>query len=327
MKSPASSKPTAVITGASSGIGHATALAYAGAGHAVVLAARGRDGLEAVAKACRDFGAEALVVPTDVADATAVSRLAEAAIERFGGIDTWINNVGVGVVGLFDRTPIEAHRRVIEANLIGHMNGAHAALAHFRRRRRGTLINMISIGGFAASPYAAAYSASKFGVRGFSEALRAEMAGLPDVHVCEVYPTFVDTPGIGHGANHTGRTVKPPPPLLDPREVAATLLSLATRPRPSTSIGIVAWPGRIAHALAPDLVGKVTMQLTEAALARADPAPVHDGNLYEPSVGTAIDGGFRDARKAAAAPAAAAALFAAAAIGWWLSRSRPMRMR
>ena len=190
-----------VIAGASSGIGHATALACAQSGASLVLAARGVEALDRVAQECERFGAEVLIVPTDMTDAAAVDALKHAAIDRFGHIDVWINIVGVGAVGLFDQTPI-------------------GALGHFRSQRRGALIQMISIGGWVPSPYAAAYSAAKFGLRGLTEALRAEMSDLPDVHVCAVYPTLVDTPGISHGANYTGRNLKPPPPLLDPRVVA-----------------------------------------------------------------------------------------------------------
>ena len=315
-----------VVTGASSGIGHATALAFARESAHVVLAARGVAGLEAVAGECAELGAQTLVVPTDVTDAGAVEALARAAIERFGGIDVWCNIVGVGAVGLFDEVPMAAHRRVIEANLIGHMNGAHAVLPHFRARRSGTLVNMISIGGWAASPYAAAYSASKFGLRGFTEALRAEVSELPGVHVCAIYPTFVDTPGLAHGANYTGRRLRPPPPLLDPREVAGAIVRVARSPRgrAATPVGSVALPARLASAIAPDLVGRVAHWVIGSALSRADPAPVDSGNLDTPSVDTAIDGGHRSpAGKAIAGGAAIGAL----ALAWWAMRGGRARFR
>ena len=311
-----------VITGASSGIGRATALAFAREGDHVVLAARHVDALESLAQECEALGAAALVVPTDVTDAAAVQALAEAAITRHGSIDVWINNVGVGVVGLFDKTPIEAHRRVIESNLIGHMNGAHAVLPHFRGRGQGTLINMISLGGWVAAPYAAAYSASKFGLRGFSEALRAEFSELPGVHVCEVYPTFVDTPGMSHGSNYSGRRIKPPPPLVDPRRVADILVSLSHRPRAAVYIGSPAFPGIVAHAVAPNLVGRIMMRLMSKAFDVADPAQPTDGNLYEPSRGHAIDGGFKTGQaisKDVTAVAVGAGLLVAAAV-WTLRR-------
>lgn len=320
--------PVVVLTGASSGIGRAAALAFAGDGADLVLAAREREALEVVAAECSEAGARVLVQPTDVTDAAAVKRLADAALERFGQIDVWINNVGVGAIGLFDQTPIDAHRRVVEANLLGHMNGAHAVLPHFRARGCGTLINMISLGGWVSSPYAAAYSASKFGLRGFSEALRAEVAQLPQVHVCDVYPTFVDTPGVTHGANYSGHRLSPPPGLVDPRRVAEILLSLSRRPRASTYIGLGARPGIWAHALAPNLMGRLRRRFTERALERAEPRPQTDGNLFAPSRGHAIDGGFTASRPshatAAAVGIAATALGAAAIAGWWaVQRRRP----
>ncbi len=320
--------PVVVVTGASSGIGRATAVAYAQDGARLVLAARSREPLQYVAAQCQKVGAQALVVPTDVTDAEAVAALAGAAVEAFGRIDVWINNVGTGAVGAFDSVPITAHRRVIESNLLGHMNGAHAVLPYFRRSGRGVLINMISVGGWAVAPYAAAYTASKFGLRGFSEALRAELAGAPGIHVCEVYPTFVDSPGMAHGANYTGRRLRPPPPMLDPRRVAAALLALSKKPRARTSVGSVALPARLAHALAPGLTARITIGLTNAALARADAAPKTDGNLFKPSQGYAIDGGFRNPTAATqrALPVATAAVLGTLGLGLlWAMRSRGRR--
>jgi len=321
-------RPVVVLTGASSGIGRATALAFAHEGAHLVLAARGRDGLEAVSQECQRAGARVLVVPTDVTDIKAMRALASAAVERFGGIDVWINNVGTGAVGAYDITPMESHRRVIETNLIGHMNGAYAVLLHFRRRRRGTLINMISSGGWAPAPYAAAYTASKFGLVGFSDALRAELKDLPDVHVCDVYPSFADTPGLSHGANYTGKKLRAPPPLVDPRSIADTLVAVARWPRRTTGVGILAWPARVAHALAPGLTGRLVVGAADRALRHADAVPMTDGNLFEPSKGHAIDGGMRTANQTfSAVTAGVGALVALTAVGLGVlwSRSRPER--
>ena len=308
-----------VLTGASSGIGRATAFALAEEGATLVLAARDRAALEAVAEACERLGADTLVVPTDVVDAAAMRALADAALERFGTIDVWINNAGVGVVGRFDEIPIAVHRRVVETNLMGEMNGAHAVLPHFRQQQRGTLINMVSIGAWAPTPYATAYAASKFALRGFSESLRAEQADLPDVHVCEVYPSFVDTPGFHNGGNYTGRKLKPPPPLLDPQQVAQAVVSLVKRPRATVTVGSVAWPSRVVHALAPGLMGRVAKRLFDTALGQADPAPNTSGNLFDPSRRHAVNGGYRQgyAMPTATAPVAAgAAAVALAALAW-----------
>jgi NAD(P)-dependent dehydrogenase (short-subunit alcohol dehydrogenase family) len=263
-----------------------------------------------------------LAVPTDVTDAAAVRRLAENAIRHFGTVDVWINNVGVGAIGRFDLTPLESHRRVIETNLLGHLHGAHAVLPHFRQRGRGTLVNMISIGGFVPAPYAAAYTASKFGLRGLSASLRAELSDAPGIHVCEVYPTFVDTPGVSHGANYTGRRVRPTPPLLDPRRVAAVLVSLARSPRDSVQLGSVAVPGRMAQALAPRLLGRFMNRIAGSALRRSPAVETGDGNLFTPSRNTAIDGGYRKPLPRGALAIAGTAALVGLGMAWWWHAGR-----
>jgi len=312
--------PVVVLTGASSGIGRATAHAFAERGARLVLASRDLRTLAPVARECEERGGQALAVPTDVVDEAAVRALGAAAIERFGHFDVWINNVGVGAVGLFDEVPVAQHRRVIEANLIGHVHGSHVALAHFRARRRGTLVNLASLGGWVPAPYAASYVASKFGVRGLTDSIRAETSGLPDVHVCGVYPTFVDTPGVAHGANHTGKRLRPPSPMLDPRDVADTVVSLVESPRPTAMVGAIGYAARAAHAIAPTLEGRLAMRAAQAALARAHPAADSDGNLFQPSVGTSIDGGYRRGGHGLALAAAAAVGLAAVLLGGRLGR-------
>lgn len=282
-----------VITGASSGIGQATAEAFARHGSRLVLAARNGEALSHVAEACERLGGHALGVVTDVTDPAAVKALAAQAA-ALGPIAVWVSNVGVGAVGRFEETPIAAHEQVIRANLIGHMNEAHAVLPLFLRQGHGVFVNMISLGGFAAAPFATAYSASKFGLRGFSEALRAELADKPHIHICDIYPAFADTPGLSHGANYTGRALTAPPPVLDPRTVAAAIVSVARYPRPTTLVGGVARLTRLAHAFAPNLVARLMAGVMTAYFARAKPVAPGDGNLFQPSANAArIDGGLR----------------------------------
>lgn len=283
-----------VLLGASSGVGRAAALAFAKEGAHVVVAARRAELLEEVRRACEAFGASALAVPTDATDAVAVKALAEAAVGRFGRIDVWVNVVGVGAVGAFDETPIEAHEQVIKANLLGHIHGAHAATPHFKAQGRGVLININSVGAFAPAPYAVAYSASKFGLRGFSEALRGELAPWSGIRVCDVFPTFLDTPGVGHGANYVGRELKPMPLVFDPNRVAKTLVTLARRPRNARVLGWTASAIRLGHFLAPGPSVWAMGRYLEAWFRFAPRAPISDGAVFHPvAEGAGVHGGWK----------------------------------
>jgi short-subunit dehydrogenase len=313
---------TVVLTGASSGIGRATALSFAPYGTRLVLAARNEKALNEVVNECERRGARALAVPTDVTDAQAVKRLADAAVQFGGRIDVWINNAGVGVIGEFTRTPIESHDQVIRTNLLGTLHGAHAAVAYFMQQQSGVLINVNSEGGWVPAPFAVAYAASKFGLRGYSEALRAELGGWPDIHVCDVFPAFIDTPGIRHAGNTTGRQVKPLPPLYDPFEVAHAIVALARSPKPAVTVGQAANVARLAHFLAPRLVGWAMNRFTRAYLRRAPSVAVSNGNLFAPSEDTRIYGGWRTLKASHARLAIATCAIAALTAGALLARQR-----
>lgn len=147
---------TVVITGASSGIGRATALMFARSGANLVLASRRKEVLVDLAHQCVALGAQATAVPADVTDPLAMQALAQAAERCYGRIDVWINNAGVGAVGRLEEVDLALHRQTIEVNLMGALHGAAAVVPRFIRQGHGLLINNVSLGAWTPTPFAAA---------------------------------------------------------------------------------------------------------------------------------------------------------------------------
>ncbi|ANI34640.1 SDR family oxidoreductase [Pseudomonas sp. JY-Q] len=284
-----------VITGASSGIGRAAAHAFACKGARLVLAARDEEALFDVLDECTDCGTDAVAITTDVTRSDQVQALAKQAAEfGHGRIDIWVNNAGVGAVGNFEDTPLEAHEQVIQTDLVGYLRGAHVALPYFKAQRSGTLINTLSLGSWVAQPYAAAYSASKFGLRGLTDALRGELMEFPDIHVCDIYPAVMDTPGFRDGGNYTGHALTPPGPIYDPELVAKAMVACAISPRAHTTVGAAARVAHLASFLVPGLP-LLSGWLTRWGLNRSPSAAISSGNLFEPPSGRrSVDGGWRN---------------------------------
>ena len=315
---------TVVITGASSGAGRAAALEFAPHGVALVLAARNENALQEIADECRELGATVLIVVTDVTDPKAMINLANAANDWAGKIDVWINNAGVLAAGDFDKMPIEVHTQVIQTNLLGYINGAHAVIPFFKQQKYGTLINNISIGGYLPVPYGAGYTASKFGLRGFSEALKGELAKWPYIHVCDLFPAFLDTPGIQHAGNYTGVQLKPAPPVYDPKRVAQAMVQMAQDPRSTRYVGSASIVLKYVHALFPELTTKITGAVMRKYFSIASPLPSTSGNLFNTvDYGMSTNGGFGiPGRPKAHRKYVAAGLLAGLVAGFFLVSSK-----
>jgi short-subunit dehydrogenase len=181
-----------ILTGASSGIGHALALRLAKRGAHLVLASRNRERLDALATAIRAKRSNTTVVPTDVTDPAQRTRLIEQALAALGGLDILINNAGVGALGFFEDVDEERLRRIMEVNFFGATELTRLALPHLRQGRDPMIVNVASVLGRRAIPGCVEYCASKFAMVGWSEGLRAELAGS-GVHVLVVCPGGVET--------------------------------------------------------------------------------------------------------------------------------------
>lgn len=321
---------TVVITGASSGIGKATALAFAQQGARLVLCARRRAELEGTAEACRKAGADVVSLEVDVTDEAQVQTLATRALEVFGRIDVWFNNAGMDAFGPFLDIPSATFERVIQVNLMGTVHGARAALPQFRKQGSGILINNASIVGVCPIPFHSPYVASKFAIRGFSHALRQEVMDLPDVHVCTICPASIDTPLWQRGANYSGRKIKPLDPVHPTEQVAEVVLNLVRNPQREVFAGATGWVLSEQHAADPELTEALAASSASQSLFQDTPSAPTDGALFEPESGNGgVGGGWMDPAKPGIPAADLPAVFAAPALlaagpalyTWKLSRN------
>nr|WP_274387506.1 SDR family NAD(P)-dependent oxidoreductase [Salsipaludibacter albus] len=316
---------TAVVTGASSGLGRATALALADHGTAVVVAARDAEALDEVVADCRRRGVAALAVPTDVTSEPDVEALGARAQDEFGGYDLWVNAAAVMAYGAVEDVPTETWRRVVETNLFGYLHGCRVALAHFRERGHGVVVNVGSVYGRITSPFVSPYVSSKFAIVGLTRSLRQEIRHLADVHVCQVLPEAVDTPIYRHAANHTGREVTALPATMAPERVVRTILRQARRPRRERVVGLLGRVLMVGERLAPALYEWAAPIAMERLALRSEDAPESTGNVFAPMPEhNRVDGGFRaqrrTLRRVAAAGLATVAVTPVAA--WWWRRRR-----
>ncbi len=251
-----------VVTGASSGIGRAAAHEFARQGATLVLAARGQESLEAAAAECRALGAEATAIHTDVADPHAVDDLVATTTSRHGRIDVFVGNAALFVYGLFDQTPVEAFRRVVDTNLYGHVNAVKALLPHWQQRGRGTYVLVGSIQSLLSAPYQSAYVTSKHAALGLIDVLGDEYAGT-GIRFTALLPSTIDTPIYQNGANYTGKTSHPLPPTVSVERAGKAVVQAALHPKRYRFVGRIQASLVPMQYLFPGLFHKITKPMVE----------------------------------------------------------------
>jgi NAD(P)-dependent dehydrogenase (short-subunit alcohol dehydrogenase family) len=251
---------TVIITGATSGIGRETAREFARAGARVVAAGRREDRLRELVTEIEGTGGAALAVGTDVADAAQVDRLIERTIERFGVVDTLVNNAGIGMAARFEEQSIADFRRVVDVNFWGAVYACKAALPHMRAQASGGLIiNISSIMGKRGLPYETAYCASKFAMAGFSEALRTEVMAQ-GIDVSTIFPGAVESEIWETTENRTGLDMASMLPKFPARELARIIVQDARVPQPEIVMALDAQVVDFLNTLAPGIMDFVLGQ-------------------------------------------------------------------
>ncbi len=268
-----------VITGASSGIGLATAIAAAQERARLVVAARSQETLDALVREIEANGSEAVAVQADVGVRGDVERIARTAVDRFGGIDTWVNNAGVSVYGRLDEVSDEDSQRLFQTNFWGVVHGSLVALEHLRRDG-GALINVGSEVSEAVVPLQGMYTASKHAVKGFTDVLRVELEadGAP-VSVTLIQPTAVDTPFPEHAANYMDHEPKLPTPMIQAEKVASAILDAAREPARNVKVGAMARINAAFSKLLPSL-GHRMARMQMGRQQRDEVPHARDGTLY-----------------------------------------------
>lgn len=281
---------TIVITGATSGIGLATAEAAVAAGANVVLAARNVDALAEVRSKLEQAGGKVETVAIDIADKDGAARISAAAIAAFGGFDTWVNNAAAATFGRLVDTSVEDHERVFDVGYFGVVRGSLAAVEHLRSRG-GALINVGSILSERSVILQGPYGAMKHAVRGFTDSLRTEVEadGWP-ISVTLIKPSAMNTPFPEHARNLLPKPARLPPILYDPRLSAKAILFAAAHPRRELSIGGAGVAATKAALLMPRLTDRI-LEVAGRAMQQTDQQPPAGrvDNLYEPRDEAAVE--------------------------------------
>lgn len=294
-----------VVTGASGGIGRATARALAARGDAVALIARGEDGLAAAAEDVRRAGGTPLPLEVDVADFAAVDEAAERAEKELGPIDLWVNDAFSSVFARFADIEMAEFRRTTEVSYLGYVHGTKAALNRMLPRDRGVIVQVGSALAYRGIPLQSAYCGAKHAIQGFHESLRVElMHDKRNVHVTMVQMPAVNTPQFGWVLSRLPRKAQPVPPIYQPEVAARAVLYAADHPkRREYWVGGSTAATLAANALAPGILDRYLARTgfdSQQTDEKRDPdEPV---NLWEPADGSGepdagAHGGFDDKAK------------------------------
>ncbi|MCA1566141.1 MAG: SDR family oxidoreductase [Acidobacteria bacterium] len=278
------SEQVVVLTGASSGIGRATAIEFGRRGASVVLAARNEEALRATAREVEAAGGRALSVVTDVADPAQVSRLAEEAALRFGRIDTWVNNAAVSEYGTVEEISLEEIERIVAVNLLGTIYGIKAALPHLRRAGGGAIVNVGSVLSDRAVPLQSTYCATKHAVKGFTEAVRMELEHeRAGVHLTLVKPAVINTPYYNHARTRMAVEPRAMFPVYEPIIVAEAILYAAAHPVRDIVAGDGGKVLTVLQRISPSLVDRLMLANGAAfKLQQRDEPPRPGDNLFAP---------------------------------------------
>jgi short-subunit dehydrogenase len=271
-----------VITGASSGIGLATAMKAAEQGARLMLVARSEGTLREIVGEISAAGGKADMHVADVADRAALQAAADAAVARYGVIDTWVNNAGVAIYGRLEEVSDEDNRRLFETNFWGVVYGSLVALP-FLRRNGGALINLGSEVSEAVIPLQGMYSTTKHAVKGFTDALRieVELVDKAPVSITLIQPTAVDTPYPEHARNYMKQEPKLPIPPIDPMRVADAILEAASKGGRDVKVGLPATMNTMLAKTVPPLGDRMAAMMANRQ--QRPMPPLHpEGTLFQP---------------------------------------------
>jgi NAD(P)-dependent dehydrogenase (short-subunit alcohol dehydrogenase family) len=277
-----------VITGASGGIGRATAAAFGARGATVALLARGEAGLAGAARDVEAAGGRALVVPTDVADPSQVEAAAERVENELGPIDVWVNVAFTSVFSPFEKIGPEEYKRVTEVNYLGFVYATMAALKRMTPRDAGTIVQVGSALAYRGIPLQTAYCGSKHAIQGFHEALRCELLhDKSNVHVTMVQMPAVNTPQFSWVLNRMPKHAQPVPPIYQPEVAARGVLYAADHPkRREYWVGASTMGTLAANAVAPGLLDRYLARTGYSSQQTdQDRSPDQAINLWEPADG------------------------------------------